>query len=826
MRELYGIMKRTRIIIGLICIFLCVTFFRLWINKNDFGEVITITVKDSEDRRYDLFYDNGKKGYPFTDGVQTLQHEGINEKTQLTFDVPYGRDTKLRIDLYNTLKGTENVVSIYEIVVETKYEKKKLTAEDIYKIFYPYPDANVKLENDHVVISFVSDVLMFETTEKIPYQQIESAKKANGIIAILINVVYAVAIAAIIGAIGIGFNKLSLLNPNLRQEIYLNIFELYISLIYTVQIGLIQRKTIIGVVEWAWDQPKYFFLTIITLFIVLNILILLFKKIYAVIVLEILIILISFINEFKIMYRENPFFPLDVVLFGEVRSIADGLELQLDSGMIKAIIIFVGISIIVFLIDWKFEKFLPIKKGWSKCSIIKVGCSISVFYIFFFSKFSVTSSGFDPINDYEQKGVLVGFLSNIKTLIPPKMDGYSAERIEEIIKEYQGERLKFSAIESRPNIILIMSESFWDIEEIPGIEFEKEIFSNLKVLRENAVSGELLTSVYGGGTSVTEFEVLTGFSKQFLPIEMTPYYQLQDLSKPSAFSIAQYLKHYGYDTQAIHPFLKENYNRNVVYPNMGFDSFISSDDFRKTESLRSFISDNTMVDRIISEYNTHKSKSDDPFFQFAVSVQNHPDYARERWGNNETISVIAPALSKEAISGLEDLATGLYYSDQSLGRLIEYFSNIEDPTIIIMFGDHMSKLGNTVDEIYVDSGWLDSNYSNCDFSYATHRTPFIAWSNYKDIREECGIFISSFLLPTIFEIYDLRGPIWFDFLNDIKEICPGYSLNVALHNDAEYSCRQTELEIETYDKYELMQYDFLYGEKIGQELFLKNRYEK
>ena len=81
-----------------------------------------------------------------------------------------------------------------------------------------------------------------------------------------------------------------------------------------------------------------------------------------------------------------------------------------------------------------------------------------------------------------------------------------------------------------------------------------------------------------------------------------------------------------------------------------------------------------------------------------------------------------------------------------------------------------------------------------------------------------GLISSSFLLPSVFELYELNQPDWFHFLNDVKNICPGKSLNVVLHKNGTYSSTMTELEEEAYRKYELLQYDYLYGKQYGKDI--------
>lgn len=131
----------------------------------------------------------------------------------------------------------------------------------------------------------------------------------------------------------------------------------------------------------------------------------------------------------------------------------------------------------------------------------------------------------------------------------------------------------------------------------------------------------------------------------------------------------------------------------------------------------------------------------------------------------------------------------------------------------------MSKVGNSAYEIFEDTGLISKSDAKFKKQYIEHRTPFVAWSNYNDLNLDVGVIGSSNLLPVVFNSYRLDRPLWFDFLYDVYKVSPGYSLNVVLHNNGTYSPDMSEEEKMTYRKYELLQYDYLYGEKYSSDLF-------
>ena len=90
-------------------------------------------------------------------------------------------------------------------------------------------------------------------------------------------------------------------------------------------------------------------------------------------------------------------------------------------------------------------------------------------------------------------------------------------------------------------------------------------------------------------------------------------------------SIASELKSQGYETLAMHPYRGTNYRRNLVY-RRSIDTFYTRDDFTQAKYIRSYISDDTLAQRIITEFNKHEESTDMPLFSYNVTIQNHGGY--------------------------------------------------------------------------------------------------------------------------------------------------------------------------------------------------------
>ena len=239
-------------------------------------------------------------------------------------------------------------------------------------------------------------------------------------------------------------------------------------------------------------------------------------------------------------------------------------------------------------------------------------------------------------------GYLLSFASYAKAGVGDgKPEGYSAELADAVLADAQtvnavltDEEQTAAELEYQeddggeaayPNVIVIMDEAFADLPEIYGFETDGDVLPNLHAMQEDTITGSLLVSIFGGGTSNTEYEFLTGNSLYALPLGSCPYVQYMSASQQS---IAWHMQHLGYSTAAYHPFDPSGYRRTANYPLLGLDPFYSiSADLPAQDTLRGFLSDSSDFQNIITLY--EQRDEDQPFFLFNVTMQNHGGYSAD-----------------------------------------------------------------------------------------------------------------------------------------------------------------------------------------------------
>ncbi len=340
-----------------------------------------------------------------------------------------------------------------------------------------------------------------------------------------------------------------------------------------------------------------------------------------------------------------------------------------------------------------------------------------------------------------------GFIRPPALMPPPEI---------EIETEWSPEELQ-----KPPNIIILLSEAFWDITQIKSLHFSEDPAPMFHALQKKFTHGTLLSPMFGGGTANVELEVLTGHSMRFFPEESTPYEQY--IKQPTA-SLASLLSEQGYATTAIGPFYHWFFNSSEVYKHLGFSRFISLEYFNPDEYAGPYIGDHAVVRRIIEE----AERSPGADFIFANTMENHYHYWPGKFKKNHI--AVNGNLSTAAKGIAETYAQGLSGADRALQELILHFSRLKEPTIIVFFGDHLPSLEKLL--VYKESNYI-SGEDDPDFLEKMHNTPVVIWSNYlpKESKEELHMS-PSFLGPYILNLAKRPGSAYTDFLSGLYQKMP------------------------------------------------------
>lgn len=600
------------------------------------------------------------------------------------------------------------------------------------------------------------------------------------------------------------------------------LFLMFYSLIVTIFTEWVVRDSFNEAIKWLLKYPEAFILTAILIFFVSFFLFTLMRRIdIPILITSIIVFALATASFFKSSYRSEPLYPWDLGIVSEAADISSEMQLNPTKSMYIVGSIIIGLFILLFVLHIVFVKkgIIRFHKKTKKRKIqlvIQPVVSLAVLsvYVLFvllnssvMSFLGVTESAFRQASAARRNGIVQSFVMNTKYIFPEKPSDYSDESVSAALNGIEN-----SAKEKvKPNIIYIMSESYADISLCENVVYHDDIFYATDFLKEHYVSGTLLGAQFGGGTCNSEFEVLTGFSMANLPSGCTPY---QQYFNNEMVSYPRYLKELGYNTVAIHSYGKQFWNRDVAYPNMGFDKFIAEEEFVDPLRRRGLIKDDEVVKMIIQEYEANLSTGK-PFFNFSVTMQNHGSFTDGQYLENYRASLTCENLNDEQEGILTTYATGIRDANIALDKLINYFSTVKEPTIICMFGDHLGSLGGS-DEIYIKSGLFDGapedNATNMAQKYTT---PFFVWDNFTNNSFEAPRMSFYQLIPSICDWYNLDMPLFFRYLLKQRDVYRGTALGIFLDSNGNASYESNSTINLWLEKHKLLQYDLMFGKEYG-----------
>lgn len=601
---------------------------------------------------------------------------------------------------------------------------------------------------------------------------------------------------------------------------------IFFSMLLTLSSEWIVRNSLAQTFSWAYNYSEPFFFTSILFFFLQFFLFSVFRRTdFPLLIIGLLDFALCIACYFKKSYRSEPLYPWDLSLAGTAAKIADEVELIPTASMIMAVLFllfgFAGLlAVRLIFIRKKILRFHRKTARRRRQIALQIGASalVLVCYVLFVLNntvimefFGITESAFRQNQASKRNGFVQSFVMNTKYIFPQKPEDYHEESVTRAASEIRGYRNQ-STGSIRPNLIFLMSESYADISLCENVTFEDDIFACTDYLKKNYISGQLLGQQYGGGTCNTEFEVLTGYAMNYLPSGCTPYQQYFNKQQPTFVS---FVRDMGYSTVAIHSYGKRFWNRDIAYPNMGFDVFLAEDSFENPLRRRGLIKDDELVNKIIEQYEANLP-SGKPFFNFSVSMQNHGSFTDGQYLKNYRAKLSCSALTEEQEGILITYATGIRDANTALEHLIDYFSQVNEPTVICMFGDHLGSLGGS-DEIYIKSGYMNDPESSAEDARKKYSTPFFIWDNYTSMHFTANHMSFYQLIPSICRWYDLDRPAFFDYLLEQQNYLRGVSFDIYLDEQG-VACYDIEDAAKAQQqKHYLFQYDLLFGKRYGLE---------
>jgi phosphoglycerol transferase MdoB-like AlkP superfamily enzyme len=350
---------------------------------------------------------------------------------------------------------------------------------------------------------------------------------------------------------------------------------------------------------------------------------------------------------------------------------------------------------------------------------------------------------------------------------------------------------------------MVMNESFSDLSVLGNFTTNQPYLSFFNSLTKNTIRGYANSSVYGGYTANSEFEFLTGCTKAFLP--GSPYLQYIKDSMPTLITNITAQEGYA-QAQAVHPYRPSGYNRNRIYPLLGFDRFLSLQDFVNPVKVRKYISDESdyeMLEQLYEEKETGSS-----LCLFNVTMQNHSDYKDSKYVFDNPVTLDTISLQPEA----EQYLSLVKLSDDALKQLVTYLEGVDEPVLLVVFGDHQPHLPDLFYKTVM--GKMPDDLTG-EEAMKRYLVPFLIWANYDIGETEVEHISLNYLSTLMMETAGLELTDFQKFLLDMYQYIPSLSAQGYYDNKGElHSWDETENDvIQWIQEYRIVQYNYLFDTK-------------
>ncbi|MEE0944449.1 MAG: LTA synthase family protein [Clostridia bacterium] len=545
--------------------------------------------------------------------------------------------------------------------------------------------------------------------------------------------------------------------------------------------------------------------SIIVLYAIYGLLCLVVKRSFiAGLIMTILCSLLAVSNYFKHTLTSDFVYPWDIIHnTGNLGELSEFVK----SGLPLGYVLIIAIGFLLVAATYFIQSEMHIRTRWR--ALIGAGI-VAIMYISVCTpeqttrtlglyNMSINSTSNQEMN-HAAHGFTGGFLVNLLSMNVPEPENYSENTINSILAPYSSKPATSGF--TSPDIIVILSESFWDPKFLPETSFSKNPTANYDRIskRKNARSGYMYQTSYGGGTVRTEFDVITGMTIDQLPVGSVPWQYVSD-------NIPSYPSHYkdmGYRTVFMHTYEPSFYMRKRAYPFIGFDELYFQDELTAIKGVDWGISGKYLSDDSFVSYIKYflEQDTDKPCFLFGISMENHQPY--ENKYAEPIIKVTGSKLSESSKFALENYSTGIYMADLALEKLINYIDSREKDTLLIYFGDHLPTLGADK-AAYKESGFISESEMTDDEWKALLRTPFLVYSNFKTedsemLKQGTANEISSYnLINAASDLIGAPKSAFMAFLTDYYRAIPYYNYRLKIKPTDEQQPFITAHKLITYD---------------------------
>lgn len=535
-----------------------------------------------------------------------------------------------------------------------------------------------------------------------------------------------------------------------------------------------------------------------------------------------LTILISAINYLKIEFRAEPIIPNDIGFLFDLPSILRLISPVQIMAMSSLIILFVGVITALIYRQRKYHSGIKVFEQ-NKQKQFQRGFLLILSFLLLFSMQSYQVEGsllrrtldsfgfeqyeFDVLRSYRENGFVNGYISNISDDVMKEPENYSQAEVERIMNKYESmakvfnKKAKYDSFEDI-SVVYILSESLSNPQRVNGVDIESNPLEFISDPKNKVYQGLMVPPVYGGTTSNTEFEIMTGLSMKYLvSSSIVPYKSLL----PDFISFPNMARQYKKnnpegETISLHSYTDRLFKRREVYQTFGIEQSYFNNDMEFQEKLgdSSYISDEATFKEVLKYLDNEKSQ-----FMHVITMQNHSPFG-------DKYDLLYPGVHVETDGDLENklaaYTQGISYSDDAIKNFIDEVMELDKKVVVVYYGDHLPGLYNSL---------LDENQDPFDL----YKTDFFITKNFDlddDQRaEELTVNASTMNALTHLSAGVKINPLHMLNLVMNEQAIAGTALNYEVDGVTVQYKDLNQATKEVVEEYKIIQYDLLVGEQYS-----------
>jgi phosphoglycerol transferase MdoB-like AlkP superfamily enzyme len=344
---------------------------------------------------------------------------------------------------------------------------------------------------------------------------------------------------------------------------------------------------------------------------------------------------------------------------------------------------------------------------------------------------------------YERFGLLHYHISQILNTLPVS-DNDNNPNINELLAEKDMKTIEknprcFGTAKGR-NIIVIQVEALQDF--VINMNYNgQEVTPNLNklMLTDSIYFNRFYQQLGKGCTSDAEFVTQNSL---YPSMDLPAYSKYQN---NRFMGLPMIMRENGYSTYAFHAYKPEFWNRQNIYPMLGYDRFINMNDYELNETFGWGLSDKCFFEQS-AEY-IYNAKQ--PFYSFLITLSSHHPYALPQ----KYKKVQLQPEHKDTLLGR--YIQIINYTDEALGLFIDKLKEygLYENSIITIYGDHRGIPSGVAENDSLMSELLGREYTFAE----SLNVPLLVHIPGTDIHETNSIVGGQMdFLPTMLNLLGIR----------------------------------------------------------------------